>query len=105
MNSRRATRERAAASVFEINIRAIPRQRFRSICFDYFVPAELANWSVHVKIPVEPNPMFRGVGNRGVEHQADDRLAADISDADAYTGRIESNKLNRTTRGRSGPGT
>jgi hypothetical protein len=35
--------------------------------------------------------MFCGVGNRGVEHQADNRLAADISDADAYTGRIESN--------------
>jgi len=59
----------------------------------------------NVKIPVEPNPMFCGVGNRGVEHQTDDRLAADILDADAYTGRIESNKLNRTSRGRSGPWT
>jgi hypothetical protein len=49
--------------------------------------------------------MFCGVGNRGVEHQADYRLAADISDADAYSGRIESNKLNRTTCRRSGPGT
>jgi hypothetical protein len=49
--------------------------------------------------------MFCGVGNRGVEHQADDRLVADISDAEANTGRIESNKLNRTTCRRSGPGT
>jgi len=49
--------------------------------------------------------MFCGVGNRGVEHQTDDRLAADILDADAYTGRIESNKLNRTSHGRSGPWT
>ncbi len=48
--------------------------------------------------------MFCGVGNRCVEQQADDRLAADIFDADAYTGRIESHKLNGTSRGSSGPG-
>ncbi len=48
--------------------------------------------------------MFCGVGNRDVEHQADDRFATDISDANGYTGWIESHKLNGTSYGRVGRG-
>ena len=52
----------ATTAMLEIDIGAVPRQRFRQIRLNEIVPAEVADWPIYVKVPTQPNPVLGAVG-------------------------------------------
>jgi hypothetical protein len=93
----------ASASVMEIQI-CVPIESLFLTRFYAFVPAEVAQGASRIEIPMKPLPAFRGIGNRGVEYQLHNVLAADIFDLDSDNRRVDVNNLHRTRYGCAGGG-
>lgn len=85
--------------MLEIDIGAVPRQRFRHIRPNELVPTTVADWAIYCKIPMPPNPVLGGIGESSIEDQADNALTVVVSDPHVDTGRIEAHELNRAGRG------